>query len=97
MTYISAVSGCAPNCVPGRPVCCLHAVALFTPGWSSSDLERSSAVHELGRLVFFGLDEKSVDRLFAQCLACFEAMQPMDKDEAITITPNEDGCLLSYF
>jgi hypothetical protein len=47
--------------------------------------------------VLLGLDEISVDRLFAQCLARFEAMQPVYEDEAITVTPNQDGRLLSDF
>ena len=51
----------------------------------------------LGPLVLRGLGEVSGDRLFAQFLARFEAMQPMYKDEAITIAPNQDGCLLSDF
>ena len=41
------------------------------------------------RLVLLGLDDVSVDCLFAQCLARFQAMLPD--------TPNEDGCLLSHF
>ena len=44
-----------------------------------------------------GLREVPVDRLFAQCLARFEAVQPVDEDQAITIAPNQDGCLLSDF
>ena len=32
--------------------------------------------------VLLGLDEVSVDRLFAQCLARFEAMQTVYEDEA---------------
>jgi hypothetical protein len=47
--------------------------------------------------VLLGLDEVTVDRLFAQCLARFEAMQTVYEDEAITIAPNQDGCLLSNF
>jgi hypothetical protein len=47
--------------------------------------------------VLLGLDEVSVDRLFAQCLARFEAMQTVYEDEAITIAPHQDGCLLSDF
>jgi hypothetical protein len=47
--------------------------------------------------VLLGLDEVSVDRLFAQCLARFEAMQTVYEDEAITIAPNQDGRLLSNF
>jgi hypothetical protein len=43
------------------------------------------------------LGEVSVDRLFAQRLARFEPVQPVDEDEAITIAPNQDGCLLSDF
>ena len=39
-------------------------------------------------LVFLGLDEVSVDRLFAQCLARFEPMQTVHKDKAIAIAPN---------
>jgi hypothetical protein len=38
--------------------------------------------------VLLGLDEVSIDRLFAQCLARFEAMQPVYEDETITIAPN---------
>jgi hypothetical protein len=38
--------------------------------------------------VLLGPDEVSVDHLFAQCLARFEAMQAVDEDEAITIAPN---------
>src|SRR5262249_32360765 len=38
-----------------------------------------------------------VDHLFAQCLACFEAMQTVYEDEAITIAPHQDGSLLSDF
>ena len=56
-----------------------------------------AVTEELARLVFLGLYEISIDRLFAQCLARFEAMQTMDEDQAITIVPNEDGCLLSGF
>jgi hypothetical protein len=48
-------------------------------------------------LVLRGLGEVSVNRLFAQCLACFEPMQTMYEDEAITIRPNQDGYLLSDF
>src|SRR5262249_61386237 len=48
-------------------------------------------------LVLRGLSEVSVDRLFAQCLACFEPMQGFYEDEAITIRPNQDGHLLSDF
>jgi len=44
--------------------------------------------------VLRGLGEVSVDRLFAQCLACFEPMQTMYEDEAITIRPDQDGYLL---
>ena len=44
-----------------------------------------------------GLGEVSGDRLFAQCLARFGAMQPVCEDEAITIAPNQDGRLLSDF
>jgi hypothetical protein len=44
-----------------------------------------------------GLGEVSVDRLFAQRLARFEAMQPVDEDQTITLAPNQDGCLLSDF
>ena len=47
--------------------------------------------------MLLGLDEVTVDRLFAQCLARFEAMQTVYEDEAITIAPNQDGCLLSDF
>ena len=47
--------------------------------------------------MLLGLDEVSVDRLFAQCLARFEAMQTVYEDEAITIAPHQDGCLLSDF
>jgi hypothetical protein len=54
-------------------------------------------VRRLGLLVLRGLGEVSGDRLFAQCLARFEAMQPVYEDEAITIAPNQDGCLLSDF
>jgi hypothetical protein len=43
------------------------------------------------------LGEISVYRLFAQRLARFEAVQPVYEDEAITIAPNQDGCLLSDF
>jgi hypothetical protein len=56
-----------------------------------------STVSDGSGLVLLGLDEISVDRLFAQCLARFEAMQPVYEDEAITITPNQDGRLLSDF
>ena len=45
--------------------------------------------------MFLGLYEISIDCLFAQCLARFEAMQTVDENPAITITPN--GCLLSDF
>src|SRR5262249_21119143 len=48
-------------------------------------------------LVLRGLGEVSVDRLFAQCLPCFEPMQTFYEDEAITIRPNQDGHLLSDF
>src|SRR5438552_12074596 len=48
-------------------------------------------------LVLRGLGKVSVDRLFAQCLACFEPMQTFYEDEAITIRPNKDGHLLSDF
>src|SRR5262249_44967085 len=48
-------------------------------------------------LVLRGLSEVSEDRLFAQCLACFEPMQTMYEDEAITVRPNQDGYLLSDF
>src|SRR5215469_15161236 len=48
-------------------------------------------------LVLRGLGKVSVDRLFAQCLACFEPMQTFYEDEAITIRPNQDGHLLSNF
>src|SRR6516165_3753153 len=48
-------------------------------------------------LVLRGLGEVSVDCLFAQCLACFEPMQTMYEDEAITVRPNQDGYLLSDF
>jgi hypothetical protein len=44
--------------------------------------------------VFLGLDEVSVDRLLAQCLARFEPVQTVYKDEAITIAPNQDWGLL---
>jgi hypothetical protein len=44
-----------------------------------------------------GPGKVSVDRLFAQCLACFEPMQTFYEDEAITIRPNQDGHLLSDF
>ena len=47
--------------------------------------------------MLLGLDEVSVDRLFAQCLVRFEAMQTVYEDEAITIAPHQDGCLLSDF
>ena len=47
--------------------------------------------------MLLGLDEVSVDHLFAQCLARFEAMQTVYEDEAITIAPNQDGCSLSDF
>ena len=47
--------------------------------------------------MFLGLYEISIDCLFAQCLARFEAMQTVDENQAITIAPNEDGCLLSDF
>ena len=47
--------------------------------------------------MFLGLYEISKDCLFAQCLARFEAMQTVDENQAITIAPNEDGCLLSDF
>jgi hypothetical protein len=47
--------------------------------------------------VLLGLDEVSIDRLFAQCIARFEAMQPVYENEPITIAPNWDGCLLSDF
>jgi hypothetical protein len=50
-----------------------------------------------GRLVLLALDEVSVNRLFTQCLARFETMQTMYEDEAITIAPNQNGCLLSDF
>jgi hypothetical protein len=50
-----------------------------------------------GRLVLLGLNEVSIDRLFAQSLARFEAMQPVCEDETITIAPNLDGCFLSDF
>jgi hypothetical protein len=36
-------------------------------------------------LVPLGLDEISMDRLFAQRPACFEAMQTVYEDEAVTI------------
>src|SRR6516225_2567909 len=48
-------------------------------------------------LVLRGLGKVSVDRLLAQCLACFEPMQTFYEDEAITIRPNQDGHLLSDF
>jgi hypothetical protein len=48
-------------------------------------------------LVPLSLDEISLDRLFAQRPACFEAMQTVYEDEAVTIAPNQDGCLLSNF
>ena len=48
-------------------------------------------------LVLLGLDEVSIDRLFAQRPACFEAMQSVYEDEAVTIAQNPDGCLLSHF
>ena len=38
-------------------------------------------------LVPLGLDEVSIDRLFAQRPACFEAMQSVYEDEAVTIAP----------
>ena len=47
--------------------------------------------------MFLGLHEISIDCLFAQCLARFEAMQTVDENQAVTIAPNEDGCLLSDF
>jgi hypothetical protein len=47
--------------------------------------------------VLRGLGEVSGNRLFAQCLARFEAMQTVYEDEAITIPPNQDGYLLSDF
>jgi hypothetical protein len=47
--------------------------------------------------VLLGLNEVSIDRLFAQSLARFEAMQPVCEDETITIAPNLDGCFLSDF
>jgi hypothetical protein len=37
--------------------------------------------------VLLGLNEVSVDRVFAQCLAGFEPMQTSYKDEAIAIAP----------
>jgi hypothetical protein len=75
----------------------LDRVAATEP-WTSMARQASSTTTTDGsRLVLLGADEIAVDRLFAQCLAGFEAMQPMDKDKAITITPNEDGCLLSEF
>jgi hypothetical protein len=43
------------------------------------------------------LGQVSADRLFAQCLARFEEVQPADEDEAVTIAPNQDGYLLSDF
>src|SRR5215469_8765671 len=46
-------------------------------------------------LVLRGLGEVSEYRLFAQCLACFEPMQTMYEDEAITVRPNQDGYLQS--
>jgi hypothetical protein len=44
--------------------------------------------------VLLGLDEVSVDRLFAQRLARFEPVQTVYQDEAITIAPNQDWGLL---
>jgi hypothetical protein len=47
--------------------------------------------------VLHGLDQISVDCLFAQRLARFEAMQTVDENEAITIAPNQDWRLQSDF
>jgi len=47
--------------------------------------------------VLLGRDEVSIDRLFPQRPACFEAMQTVYEDEAVTIASNQDGCLLSDF
>jgi hypothetical protein len=63
-----------------------------TYGRASSHVARS-----LGPLVLRGLGDISVNRFFAQCLARFQAMQTLHKDEAITIAPNLDGYLLSDF
>jgi hypothetical protein len=46
--------------------------------------------------VLLGLDEVSIDRLFAQCLARFEPVQTLYKNEAITIAPNQDWALLPH-
>jgi hypothetical protein len=54
-------------------------------------------VRNLFLLVLWGLGKVSVDRLFAQRLACFEPMQTFYEDEAITIRPNQDRHLLSDF
>jgi hypothetical protein len=45
--------------------------------------------------MLLGLDEVSVDRLFAQRLTRFEPMQTVHKDKAITIAPNRDWGLLA--
>jgi hypothetical protein len=67
--------------------------AVFAP----NILGRGRIVQASAGLVLLGLDEVSVDRLFAQCLARFEAMQTVYEDEAITIAPHQNGCLLSDF
>ena len=54
----------------------------------------SAIARSLELLMLRGLGEIPVDRLFAQCLACFEPMQTMYEDEAITIRPDQDGYLL---
>src|SRR6516164_6102852 len=68
-----------------------------TAGRSRVTCGRVAFVRNLVLLVLRGLGEVSVDRLFAQCLACFEPMQTFHEDEAITIRPNQDGHLLSDF
>jgi hypothetical protein len=47
--------------------------------------------------VLHGLDQISVDYLFAQCLARFEAMQTLYENEALTIAANQDWRLQSDF
>jgi hypothetical protein len=63
----------------------------------SPALSRGAVTQELARLVFLGPYKISIDCLFAECLARFEAMQTVDESQTITIAPNEDGCLLSDF
>ena len=82
--------------VPSVSAACVVRFRGMPAAWHAGP--RGECRHEhLGLLVLLGLDQISVDRLFAQCLARFEPMQPVHEDEAITIAPNQDGRLLPDF